>query len=297
MIGSALLAFVLPFELLMFSYAVLGPLHYLTEISWLHDRRYFTTGRWDFVPLIVLTVLGFAIGDSRWFGFFFLAFGLSIGLALLETTRQKLWLALGVVALSPLVQSFEPTAVLFTIFLVTVVHVYVFTGVFILQGSFKSGRASGFVSFAVFLVCGMVLLLHRPPIADFPLGSYASANIELFLPLIQPVADWTGVGVTEPGGWLAVVRFLGFAYTYHYLNWFSKTGIIRWHDVSRRRLAVILVMYVASVALYAYSYALGLLALLFLSQLHVLLEFPLDVRAITDVGRAIGSLPVRADAR
>src|SRR6266852_3186268 len=36
--GSAYLA---PFHLFLFSYAVLGPLHYFTEISWLHDREYF----------------------------------------------------------------------------------------------------------------------------------------------------------------------------------------------------------------------------------------------------------------
>ena len=35
------LAYVLPFELFLFSYAVLGPLHYLTEIGWLHQRNYF----------------------------------------------------------------------------------------------------------------------------------------------------------------------------------------------------------------------------------------------------------------
>ena len=35
-------SYVIPFELLLLSYAFLGPLHYLTEISWLHDRQYFT---------------------------------------------------------------------------------------------------------------------------------------------------------------------------------------------------------------------------------------------------------------
>ena len=35
------LAYVVPFELLLFAYVVLGPAHYATEISWLHDRKYF----------------------------------------------------------------------------------------------------------------------------------------------------------------------------------------------------------------------------------------------------------------
>lgn len=41
MVLSCLAAYVFPFQLFLFSYAVLGPLHYLTEISWLHDRDYF----------------------------------------------------------------------------------------------------------------------------------------------------------------------------------------------------------------------------------------------------------------
>jgi len=42
MIGSAAVAVRWPFETFLFAYIVLGPLHYLTEISWLHDRHYFT---------------------------------------------------------------------------------------------------------------------------------------------------------------------------------------------------------------------------------------------------------------
>ena len=48
---SCLVAFYVPFELFLFSYAILGPAHYLTEISWLHERNYFTKGKKDFVIL------------------------------------------------------------------------------------------------------------------------------------------------------------------------------------------------------------------------------------------------------
>ena len=41
---SAIGAFFLPFEVFLFAYAFLGPLHYLTEISWLHDRNIFLKG-------------------------------------------------------------------------------------------------------------------------------------------------------------------------------------------------------------------------------------------------------------
>ena len=57
MLISCLLAFILPFELFLFSYAFLGPLHYLTEISWLHKRNYFTAGKKDYFLLIIICLL------------------------------------------------------------------------------------------------------------------------------------------------------------------------------------------------------------------------------------------------
>ncbi|MFK7747207.1 MAG: hypothetical protein AB8B65_02325, partial [Kordia sp.] len=51
---SFLLAYYLPFELFLFAYAVLGPLHYLTEINWIRDKNYFIASKlW--IYLIVIT--------------------------------------------------------------------------------------------------------------------------------------------------------------------------------------------------------------------------------------------------
>src|SRR5262245_66068389 len=66
MLVSALLAWMLPFEMFLLAYAVLGPLHYLTQISWLHDRGWFTTGRWDWVPLAGLGVVAFVAANTSW---------------------------------------------------------------------------------------------------------------------------------------------------------------------------------------------------------------------------------------
>src|SRR5277367_5778352 len=48
-----------PFHTFLFAYVVLGPLHYLTEISWLHDRSYFTrrssARRW-WLALVLFTI-------------------------------------------------------------------------------------------------------------------------------------------------------------------------------------------------------------------------------------------------
>ncbi|MCU1350437.1 MAG: hypothetical protein JWO56_3467, partial [Acidobacteria bacterium] len=78
-----------------------------------------------------------------------------------------------------------------------------------------------------------------------------------------------------------------FAYTYHYLNWFSKTSIIKWHEVSRRRALAIGLLWAAAVGVYAYDYSIGIGVLYLLSMLHVLLEFPLDHQTLAGVGRAL----------
>src|ERR1017187_10074061 len=53
MIASCALAYIIPFELFLFSYAVLGPLHYLTEITWLQKRDCFTNGKKDYWLLVI----------------------------------------------------------------------------------------------------------------------------------------------------------------------------------------------------------------------------------------------------
>src|SRR3954471_23032692 len=61
MILSAVLAVIMPFELFLFSYAVLGPLHYLTEISWLHERNYFSKRKTDFIFLTIAGLILFML--------------------------------------------------------------------------------------------------------------------------------------------------------------------------------------------------------------------------------------------
>jgi len=70
-----------------------------------------------------------------------------------------------------------------------------------------------------------------------------------------------------------IMRLIAFAYTYHYLNWFSKTSIIKWHEIPKSRTATIAVVWLASIALYAYNYDSGMAILYFLSILHVMLSF------------------------
>jgi len=72
------------------------------------------------------------------------------------------------------------------------------------------------------------------------------------------------------------MRFIAFAYTYHYFNWFSKTSIIKWHEAGAVRLTAVAVLWLAAVGVYAYDYVIGVRVLFCLSLLHVYLEFPLN---------------------
>jgi hypothetical protein len=294
MLVATALACALPFEVFLAAYAVLGPLHYLTQISWLHDRGFFTTGRFDWVPLALLAAVAFVSVQTTWLpweGAALTALAAGVTAAWARNPIAKLASIVAAAAVAAPVQSWTPAAVFFTTLLVTVVHVYVFTGVFILAGSLKNRSRSGFVSFGVYVACGAGLLLVHPAAGAYDPGPATRANVQSFATLIVPMTRF----VPGARGWTAIVavgRFLAFAYTYHYLNWFSKTGVIRWHEMSRARMAIVGVGWLLALGLYAHDYATGLMALYFLSVAHVFLEFPLDARTIVDVAAGVGRLAV-----
>jgi hypothetical protein len=81
------------------------------------------------------------------------------------------------------------------------------------------------------------------------------------------------------------MRFIAFAYLYHYLNWFSKTEVIRWHKVPKVRFIAVISIWIAACVVYLIDYGLGLTFLFFLSFTHVLLEFPLNMMSIVGIGK------------
>jgi len=94
---------------------------------------------------------------------------------------------------------------------------------------------------------------------------------------------WNSVFFSTFG--IMLMRFIAFAYLYHYLNWFSKTEVIRWHKVPKARFIGVIVLWLASCGFYLYDYSLGLSVLFFLSFTHVLLEFPLNIVSIVGIGK------------
>jgi hypothetical protein len=316
MLVSLAAACALPFELFLFAYAVLGPLHYLTEIAWLGEREFFMRrpgDKWVLGAIAVLVLLGqrSVFGAAHFAAIarvtphlMVVALGLAWVFGRAAGTRERVVGVLCVLALAAAFELFDaPSRALFALFVVTIVHVCVFTGAFILFGALRSRSWSGHASFVVFLACCAAALLLPAALQTEPSGYVASSyrpfaqlNVDLGRIFgmqdvpgsLQPAANYSAL-FTSSGG-TAVMRLIAFAYTYHYLNWFSKTSIIGWHRVDRRKLALAVAVWIASIALYAVDYQLGLRWLLLLSTAHVLFEFPLNHISFAGIGRDLFSL-------
>jgi hypothetical protein len=386
---SALLAYFLPFETFLFAYAFLGPLHYLTEISWLHDRNYFSKGKYDFVVLLVIGVLLSYAAFAKDFGInvdFYesfveanlfdklIVFALfsAILFALVENIFVKI---VSIFLLFVFISGWlaperadanraSTTVFALTSLVPTLIHVYVFTGLFMLYGALKSRSKTGLLSVVTFILFPIILVFYAPVetksnfISDYGKKAYYADGEGFFYtnvsildhfkltndPLLTnkqyldsvvnkksadnqiPVAERTRITdslknklsenfiVPNPDSeyymkpipvkyaipingkdyyWntvffstigIMLMRFIAFAYLYHYLNWFSKTEVIRWHKVPKIRFAAVIILWLLACGAYAYDYSIGLNFLFFLSFTHVLLEFPLNIVSIVGIG-------------
>jgi hypothetical protein len=303
MVASAVAAFVLPFQVFLLAYAVLGPLHYLTEISWLHDRRYFLKGKRDGLPLVLLCAALLMVAFTHWSPdrkneattfITYLAFA-GAGVLLVARTTVARVLSFAVVMLSFVVaRQSELCLIFFGVFLPTIVHVFIFTGAFLMLGALRGRSRSAFASLAVFALCAMSFFIYLP---SFPANSVSSAvrqayapfehlNLVIFRVFHSAAAGSRDAVYQSPQG-LAVMRFIAFAYLYHYLNWFSKTSIIKWDRMSRPRAFVIAGLWMASLWIYSTDSRTGLVILLTLSFAHGFLELPLDHQTFLNIGREL----------
>lgn len=413
MLITAVLAYFYPFETFLLAYAYLGPLHYLTEISWLHDRNYYSKGKYDFVVLLLVGILLSYAAFAKDFGvsvevydYFvkmnlfdkLLVFALfsAVLFALVKNLFVKIVAILFLYVfvsgwLSPdnATSNAESTTVFALTSLVpTLIHVYLFTGLFMLFGSLKTRSVSGMWQMVGFVTVPLLLVFALPvdpkaPISEFGKnahyakgdGFYATnisimdhfnlindpvytnsdfvsfvkkkdfkdanaqynfitkENLNLLTDSLSKIPNkaylinkqplnpnfqvdnilqlfakegmldeyqmkpipaklFTGFSLEKYASivynstiGIMLMRFIAFAYLYHYLNWFSKTEIIRWHQVPKLRFAAVILLWVVASVFYAYDYSLGLSLLFFLSFSHVLLEFPLNIISIVGIGK------------
>jgi hypothetical protein len=342
MLIAGISAFLRPFETFLFAYAFLGPAHYLTEISWLHDRNYFTKRKYDWIFLlfagVVITLANLQLLPNLPQGtaavIVCVAFFGSLVFVLSTNTATRMGSIVCIASLGILFVSSAVFDAIFAMFLPTLIHVFIFTGLFILVGAMKSRSVSGILSLLAFVaVAGSFFYLpvsngqHVPsdyvresygtlvPLTDVD-GNYLS-NDDAGIALYSTGDGFIGLndairrvfylhkfgkpnisyenfvqGINDffyrNPAMLAIMAFIAFAYLYHYLNWFSKTSVIQWHNIPRSRFMAIIVLWLASIGLYAYDYAMGLKWLFFLSFAHVLLEFPLNQLTFINIGKEIG---------
>ncbi len=307
MIVACLAAFPFPFELFLLSYTVLGPLHYFTEISWLHDRNYFTRSRgaeryWLILVGAALLVLLYGIVADRlgwpvilkWeVAMVYLVLAAALAATVIASRAAVAGLAFAT-AVALIAFSRSSAYYIVSLFLITIIHVFVFTAAFVLYGALKSRSRSGILSLGVFVLCAASFFVYVPESSDYRVSemirrTYASFQLlnAHLLSLLHSGRRVSLREIYESTGGLAVMRLIAFAYTYHYLNWFSKTSIIKWHDVSKRRSALIIGLWLVSLGIYAWDFTSGMLVLYFASVMHVLLEFPLDHQTFVGIGRLL----------
>lgn len=304
---SAAVAWYFPFQLFLLAYAVLGPLHYLTEIFWLEKQGYFLAekrGKWWLLAAgLLLTMLvllsqwprfinlpGMRVWREPVFaGIVFIAFVLALLFTWRISTSMR-WLGLVIsLFLAAFLARNGVYALLFGMLLATVIHIALFTWFFMLFGALKGRSFWGMVAVVAYVL--VVGWLWAGPMPDVLPDWSASVDHILrksgFAQLNHTMQGWMvdGLGRINLQSETAhrIQALLAFGYTYHYLNWFSKVDIIRWNQVSRGKIYLTLAIWLLAVGLYWFQFQVGLLALFLLSIWHVFLEFPLNARSIRGI--------------
>jgi hypothetical protein len=306
---SGALALILPFSLFLFAYAILGPLHYLTEINWLKERKFFVNGNsmWLWlvaaaalvmtVPKVAVFLMGGAIGTELtvleivnqasnpilllciWFA--------AVQVLINERKNQFIGIALGLIVFS--ISFFFPSHLLLLgLFVPTLIHVYVFTVLFMLYGALKAQSILGYVSVIMVLIVPFLLVSISVDSSFYSIpeqvknmfvdSGFHLTNVKFGE--VFGVAD--GTSFFFYGTWeLKLQRFVAFAYTYHYLNWFSKTAIIGWHrTLNGKTFWFIIMVWLGLCCLFLIDYRIGFFSALGISYLHVLLELPLNAISV-----------------
>lgn len=312
---SLFLAFHIPFEMFLFSYAFLGPLHYLTEINWLKEKNYFSKNThwiWLFVALALVVSLPFLqrVDAFSWAQtpsakrFFdgivqstdeVLLISLLFAIGMIHFKNPKhLWLFLaGSIAVSIPTMYFLPNVSFgVMIFVPTLIHVYLFTFLFMIYGTMNTKSKPGIIAIVLMFLVPVIIGLSKinpveyTNISEHSKQSFIDSGFAIIGATIDHLMNGTRLnqfGILSPMG-IKIQIFIAFAYTYHYLNWFSKTSIIGWgKNLNGTKLKTILAIWAVSSALYIYNFKIGFIALSFLSLSHVFLEFPLNITSIKGI--------------
>jgi hypothetical protein len=308
-----ILAYQFPLELFILSYTILGPLHYLTEINWLSSKEYFTKklgNRWLIMSVIGVSVVvlpklyfyTFGVTDSAFTKAVLylnntsnsVIFSLLIMAVLLVFVKQKRWVYIGGI-LSLLLGVFINANQVYTdlvgLFIPTIIHVYLFTLLFMYYGARKSKSKYGYLSVIAAIVLPILIVYVKVNPQAYSFAQYFK---DLFIDNsfhVMPVIFSKYAGLSDGTTFffyevleIKLMMFVSFIYLYHYLNWFSKTSLIEWHKaLSKKKYMVIIPVWIILLIISYFNFRLGFLLSLGLSFLHVFTEFPLNIISLKGV--------------
>lgn len=303
---SFLLARSIPFELFLFSYIVLGPLHYMTEIAWLKERNFFIASKsWIgiFIGIalvgVILSLSVEVFGSNKEVisyilsGYPLILLGGFVIAALTIHDKLPLWISLlliGIALILIFITRLEYFVFLLCLLIPTLIHTTLFTGNFMLEGALKNKSSIGLISFIFFILCNIAFFFlptsPRPLVNPFVQNLFLESNfydINLNLNYLFYGSDGSNFVLDSALG-TRIQGFIAFAYTYHYLNWFSKTNVIKWHKTPKPWLFASIFIWIASVSIHLVNIKLGITFITLLSTLHVYTEFPLNHRSFVNVG-------------
>ena len=314
---SLALAFWLPFELFLMAYAILGPLHYLTETNWIRDKAYFMAFPY-WKHFVITTALLFSFPyifkidlfsglltqnwKEQWFPVIGKASVISIFLLLVMAVSAAFGQSIkkqGIIggSLGLLIViigcNSEWFSLIFGLLLTTIIHVYLFTILFMCYGTKKASNYIGVLNLALMVLVPFILYLApiEGVVYEFTTRVKEAYMLNNFHVLNAHLAQLIGAYDSLMFFFyenvdIKIQIFIAFAYCYHYLNWFSKTTIIGWHKkLNSRKSLAILVIWGICLGVYAYDYRLGVITTIFLSVLHVLFELPLNALTIKSLLR------------
>ena len=179
MLAAFGLSYLLPFELVLLSYVVLGPAHYLTEISWLHNRGYFLPHRGIALGLFVVACAASFLASAFWFGVVvWTAFIVCALLAGARTALQGMVLVMAALVATAVLYNHGPGFAIIGILLPTLVHVSLFTFIFMVLGAIRSRSPAQFALAAGYVVAILAILLV-PPSAQTAIPALAKLAHEL----------------------------------------------------------------------------------------------------------------------
>lgn len=306
---SLLVAIWLPFELFIFVYAFIGPLHYITEINWLKRNDFFIKDRGQvwilvFLSLVVsipvsLIALAGHFGELKFAnkiyefieGYFgsIVFISLIAAIGLIYTKKKSVLFILTI--LGVLIAGFLNEGsfyILITALLIpSVIHVYFFTLIFMAYGLTKTKSRAGLIELMALVLLPLIIVLIPIKSIDFVNGARTLDIINQggFQRVNLAIGEILGLAQIEINELnhvssvaVKIQIFLSFAYLYHYLNWFSKISIIGWlKNTSSNKIIFMTILWIGSVVLYIYNFRLGLSLLFIMSFMHVVLEFPLNL--------------------